>query len=536
MEKGQVEEKVTPLRVTSSSSSSSRSGSRSHDTLSLASSHGHDQENGSPPENNQQQDYIVVSFTPDDPENPYNWSMKKKSLLLLCATLTCLNSTMGSTIASANLFPLLSAEFNVPAGPQSVLPASLYLIGFCFGPIIFAPLSESYGRKPILVTGFLLFVASTAGASVAPSWWSFLLMRFLCGTFGSPPLSVFGGVIADCFGEEVQRGRMLMVWSAATFIGPLGAPVLGGFVGGVLGWRWVFWIALIFAGVTALSVVIIPETLASKILKRKAERLNKLHQGEEGGRRYVAPGELCQKSVLSTLVRVIQKKTTLLRPLELLCGEMVVILTSLYIAFIYSVFYMMVQMYYAIFVGVYGFSPGVSGLMFTIIGVGTIIGCFICWWCDPITVRLSAKHPTKRAEYLRLPLACIGGPFFVASILWIGLSARPDVHWAVPLVATYVADAYGIYSASALAALGTTRSIAGALLPLAIEDMLEALGIAKSCALLAGISAILAAVPFCFVAYGDKIRARSKFSTALKNKTRQQEGTLARTTSHLSAV
>lgn len=66
-------------------------------------------------------------------------------------------------------------------------------------------------------------------------------MRFLCGTFGSPPLSVFGGVIADCFGDEVQRGRMLMVWSASTFVGPLGAPVLGGFVGGILGWRWVFW-------------------------------------------------------------------------------------------------------------------------------------------------------------------------------------------------------------------------------------------------------------------------------------------------------
>ncbi|KAK4658161.1 hypothetical protein QC762_204310 [Podospora pseudocomata] len=540
MEKAEVEEKVTPFPVVNSSSSSS--GSSTHDTISLASNHDDNASSPTPPD---QQEYAVVSFSPNDPENPYNWSMKKKSILLLCATLTCLNSTMGSTIASANLFPLLSAEFHVPVGPQSVLPASLYLMGFCFGPIIFAPLSETYGRKPILVTGFLLFVASTAGASVAPSWWSFLLMRFLCGTFGSPPLSVFGGVIADCFGDEVQRGRMLMVWSASTFVGPLGAPVLGGFVGGIWGWRWVFWIALIFAGVTLASVLAIPETLAAKILKRKAERLNK-EEPREDGRRWVAPAELSQKSVFVTL------KTTLLRPLELLCGEMVVVLTSLYIGFIYSVFYMMVQIYYAIFVGVYGFSPGVSGLLFTIIGLGTIIGCFICWWCDPVTLRLSAKHPTKRAEYFRLPLACIGGPFFVISILWIGLSARSDVHWAVPFIATvpygiaynimwvaminYVADAYGIYSASALAALGTTRSVAGALLPLAIEDMLKALGIAKSCALLAGISAALAAVPLCFVAYGDKIRAASKFSAALKIEGQREEAALGRTMSHISAV
>ncbi|KAK4191290.1 major facilitator superfamily domain-containing protein [Podospora australis] len=535
--------------IINTASNTSRSTNSSQETLSTV--HQHDV---LPPTFTSTEDAVtIVSFEPDDPANPYNWTMKTKALIILAATLTGVNSTMGSIIASANLFydspNLLQATFNVPTGPQSVLPASLYLVGFVFGPLIFAPLSESpsFGRKPILVTGFVLFVISTLGASFANSWALFLVMRFLSGTFGSPPLSVFGGCIADVFSDKIRRGRMLMVWSAATFVGPLGAPILGGFLGGRIGWRWVFWITLIVAGVTFVSVLLIPETLAARILRQKARRLNKLHQGT--GKRFVAPADLEKRSVLAAL------KTTLSRPLKMLSGELVVIFTSLYIAFIYAVFYMMVQVYPAIFKGVYGFNAGITGIMFSIIGVGTIIGCCICWWSDNITLRLSMRHPTRRAEYLRLPLACVFGPVFVISILWIGLTGREEVHWAVPMIGTipygiaynciwislinYVADAYGIYSASALAALGTTRSIAGALIPLAVEDMLKALGIARSCAILAGISAALALVPFGFIAYGDRIRAGSKFSASLNKETTtsgEGEAPLERVVTSLSAV
>ncbi|KAK4226386.1 major facilitator superfamily domain-containing protein [Podospora fimiseda] len=482
---------------------------------------------------------ITVNFSgPEDPTSPYNFSTLKKSLILLSATLTSLNSTLSSTLASP-LFPYLQSQFSVPSGPQTVLPASLYLVGFVFGPLIFAPLSEQYGRKPILITGFTLFLLSTLGSVLSTQWWTFLLFRFFAGTFGSPPLSIYGGVIADCWKQDVTRGRMLMVWSAATFVGPLGAPVLGGFVAPVLGWRWVFWIALIYAGVSFISVLLLPETLASRILQKKASKLNK--KNVDRSKRFVAPADLGKKS-----------KTTLLRPLQLIRHEMLIILTSLYIAFIYALFYMLVQIIPAVFKGIYGFSSGVTGLLFTIIGAGTIIGCFICWLSDPITMRLSERlNPQKKQEHLRLPLACIGGPIFVVSILWFGLTSRENIHWAVPFVAlfpygiayniiwvamiNYVADAYGIYSASALAALGTTRSVGGALIPLAVEDMIKGLGVAKSCVLLAGISAALSAVPFCFIAYGDKIRAASRFSTAVKTEMRQQDEGLARTTS-LSAV
>lgn len=66
-------------------------------------------------------------------------------------------------------------------------------------------------------------------------------MRLVAGTAGAPPISVGGGVVSDVFADKVMRGRMMMIWSASSFVGPLGAPILGGFLGRSKGWRWVFW-------------------------------------------------------------------------------------------------------------------------------------------------------------------------------------------------------------------------------------------------------------------------------------------------------
>jgi len=81
--------------------------------------------------------------------------------------------------------------------------------------------------------------------------------------------------------------------------------------------------------------------------------------------------------------------------------------------------------------------------------MGTIIGSVILYWYDGIAPRLSAKHPAKREEYLRLPLVCASGPVYVVSMLWLGWSARTSVHWFVPLSAMvpYGASYHLIYVA-----------------------------------------------------------------------------------------
>ena len=136
--------------------------------------------------------------------------------------------------------PYISREFNIPSGPQQVLASSLFLLGFVFGPLVFAPLSEEYGRKPILLIGSIGFAAWNMGSALSPNWMALLVFRFLAGTFGAPPLSVVGGILADIYPDKMKRGRLLGVWSLTILLGPLLGPLVSGFIG-PHGWRWPFW-------------------------------------------------------------------------------------------------------------------------------------------------------------------------------------------------------------------------------------------------------------------------------------------------------
>lgn len=164
--------------------------------------------------------------------------------IVFTASITSINSTMGSAIA-ANLILYLQAEWNVPSGPQTILPASIFLIGFLPGPLIFAPLSESYGRRPVVITAFGLYIVASIACALAPNWPVFLFFRFLAGTFAAPPLSVMGGLIADVYDDETTRGRAMVVWSGATIIGALTAPIISGFTA-QYGWRRPIWQVVYF--------------------------------------------------------------------------------------------------------------------------------------------------------------------------------------------------------------------------------------------------------------------------------------------------
>ena len=163
----------------------------------------------------------------------------KKSYVTLTATLTSINSTMGSSLTS-NLVDTLKEAFIVQSDTQMILPTSMYLIGFVFGPLIFAPMSENYGRRPIIVTGFALYILSTLASALVPSWGAFLVFRFLSGTFAAPPMSVVGGTLADIYDDKAERGMAMMFWSSATLSGALISPVIAGFTSN-MGWQWTFW-------------------------------------------------------------------------------------------------------------------------------------------------------------------------------------------------------------------------------------------------------------------------------------------------------
>jgi DHA1 family multidrug resistance protein-like MFS transporter len=113
----------------------------------------------------------------------------------------------------------------------------LFVLGYSFGPVVWAPMSEVFGRRlPMLVAtlGFAIFALAVA---VAKDLQTIIICRFFGGLFGSCPLVVVAAIYADMFDHRI-RGLAIAVFGVAVGAGPLLGPSIGGFiVDSYLGWR-----------------------------------------------------------------------------------------------------------------------------------------------------------------------------------------------------------------------------------------------------------------------------------------------------------
>jgi MFS family permease len=113
---------------------------------------------------------------------------------------------MGSALPSMAI-PKIVDDFGVTSEEQRVLPISVYLIGYVFGPIIWGPLSEHFGRRNLSFVTFGFFTIFTMACAVAPNWPALLVFRFFTGVFASSPIAIVAGILADIYDEPTTRGR-----------------------------------------------------------------------------------------------------------------------------------------------------------------------------------------------------------------------------------------------------------------------------------------------------------------------------------------
>ena len=140
--------------------------------------------------------------------------------------------------------PALMSDFHSSSTTLSALVVSVYVLGYVFGPIILAPLSELYGRLPLYHASNVGFVIFTIACALATDLDMLIAFRFVEGVFGSCPLTIGGGSIGDLVVQE-KRGGVMAIWALGPLMGPVIGPVAGGYVSDGLGWRWVFWIIAI---------------------------------------------------------------------------------------------------------------------------------------------------------------------------------------------------------------------------------------------------------------------------------------------------
>ncbi|KAK4052982.1 hypothetical protein OIO90_004106 [Microbotryomycetes sp. JL221] len=470
-----------------------------------------------------EEDPNKVTWRENDPENPQNWSNKRKWLLtIFCGLLTVVVTFASSAPSSATMG--IAQDFGVGQVP-AVLTTSMFLLGYCLGPILWAPLSELFGRRPIFILSFFGFALFQIPCALAPNLGGLITCRFIAGTFAASPLTNCGGVIADIW-DAVGRGPSMSLFSASVFLGPVVGPIIGGFVyQSYLGWRWIFWIICIWAFASfAAIVVLMPETYHPALLAKRAKKLRK--QEPEKNRDLYADLEKADFSVKALVTR------TLGRPFLMLGTEPILMLVTLYLSLVYGILYATFGVFPILFEQLRGFTPGQSGLTFIGVGIGTSIGALINVWVQRHYRHLVPKWHGHPPPEERLYGAMIAGPFLVVGIFWLGWTGNyPSIHWAVPAASgiiigisftlvfisflSYIIEVYLMYASSALAANTIVRSAFGAAFPLFISQMYSGLGVNWASTLIALVCLLIAPSPVLFYFYGARIRGQSKFAPCL---------------------
>lgn len=135
--------------------------------------------------------------------------------IVIVGILSALNSTLGSSLPS-NAIPYIVADFGIDSKAQAILPISVFLVGYIFGPLVFGPLSETYGRRAVFVPSFTCLVLFTMGCALAPNWPVLIFLRLCAGICASAPVTLVGGLYADIYNEPVMRGRIMALFMAVS--------------------------------------------------------------------------------------------------------------------------------------------------------------------------------------------------------------------------------------------------------------------------------------------------------------------------------
>ncbi|KAI9761602.1 MAG: Citrinin biosynthesis cluster MFS transporter mrr1 [Candelina submexicana] len=469
-----------------------------------------------------QKDPNIIEWDgPNDPENPMNFTKRRKWII----TITMSGLTFCITFASSVFSTATVAtakKFGV-SNEVMILGTSIFVLGFAVGPLAWGPLSELYGRTLPLYLGFVVFIIMQIPVAVAQNIETIMLCRFIGGAFGSAPLAVVGGALAD-FWDPVDRGVAVCIFAAATFIGPVAGPIMGGFITkSYLGWRWTAYITLIMGSFfCSIALLVIPETYAPVLLQRRAKKI----RFETKNWAIHARADENQVDFHNIAVRY------LLRPFTMLVLEPILVLVTIYLALIYGILYLFFEAYPISFQEERKWNEGVGALPFISILIGVVLGGTVIAIITKTRFARKMKKHGKVVPEERLPPMIIGAAVLPIGLFWFAWTSNPNIHWAPQVIAgvpigmgilmiflqglNYLIDVYMMHANSAIAANTFLRSFAGAGFPLFATAMYRTLGVAWATSLLAFLSLAMFPIPVLFFIYGKKIRAMSRFSPTEK--------------------
>jgi multidrug resistance protein len=377
-------------------------------------------------EHHEDVDSKELSFAEDDPENPRAWSYRTKMInVFLIANMAIL-----APLASSMFAPGINeiAE-GLHTSVESVIACTTaHVVCQGIGPLILAPLCETFGRRKLYLVCFGVFALLQIPSALAPNIGTLIAMRTLSGFFGSVGVSNGGGTLSDMFVPS-ERAGVFGWYLIGPLLGPCIGPALGGIIVQRLGWRWVFWVlALITTAVTLLAYFFLHESYAPVLLFRRKRRLEA--ESSDPDIEYSIKGH--DTSPLKDKLL-----HSLSRPFRILFTPIVLVMST-YQAVCFATAYSIFTNLQRIYGGEYGFTNEQVG--FTSFGPG--LGFLTAVWfivprIDTVFNKLTARNNGVSKPEYRLPLANIGGVLLPVGLFWFAWTVETHRPWYVTLLATY---------------------------------------------------------------------------------------------------
>ena len=262
-----------------------------------------------------------------------------------------------SVFATIIILPVVSQvleDFDSSNDLYSVLLVSIWEVGEGLGPFVLAPLSEVFGRLKVFHTANICFLVFIIACALSTSIRMLIAFRFLSG-FSVPSLILGPAIVGDMFSQEM-RGVPMAALNLPVLLGPVLAPVIGGYLGEARGWRWNFWlIAMSMGAFQVAAFLTLSETFPRAVIEK-----NLLRSAEDKTIR--------EHSQSPSRSRVEVFREAILRPLKMMFLSPTIFALSLYTAVGYGFSYIILTTINMVYQTRYGFSEGNTGLIYLVTG------------------------------------------------------------------------------------------------------------------------------------------------------------------------
>ena len=186
--------------------------------------------------------------------------ISKKKLILILGLLSMLMPLSIDMYLPS--MPTIAQDFNV-ADATVQLTISCYLLGFSFGQLLFGPITDSYGRRYVLIAGLIIFIVAALICGIASNINQLITARFFHGIAAAATSIVINALMKDIYRDRDEFSKMMSFVMLISNVAPLLAPIIGGFILYWFNWQANFYTISLTALIgLALVIIFIPETLS----------------------------------------------------------------------------------------------------------------------------------------------------------------------------------------------------------------------------------------------------------------------------------